>query len=259
MRVPKTCPECGSADSLILCGPGVERIEEEIKSHFSDARMVMFSSDLMDDPKLFSEYIERIERGMVDIIIGTQMVTKGYHFPNLTLVGVVDADLGLSGGDLRAAERTFQLLQQVAGRAGRAEKPGRVFLQTFHPENKVMQALCAGARDDFLMVEADERRAATLPPYGRLAGVIVSGKDENATRDFARALIVAAPASIPGIKIWGPAEAPIYRLRGRYRFRFLVQAERGVTVQKPIADWTASVPAPSSIDVRVDIDPQSFM
>lgn len=259
-RVPKHCPSCNAEDSLVLCGPGVERIEEEVKSHYPDARTMIFSSDLANDPKLLTESIAQIESGKIDIVIGTQMIAKGHHFPGLTLVGVIDADLGLSGGDLRAAERTFQLLQQVSGRAGRAEKSGRVFLQTFMPENKVMQALRANARDQFLAVESDERRAATMPPYGRLAGVIISGKDEGQTKTFAQDLLRAAPSSIvPGMKIWGPAEAPMYRLRGKFRFRFLVQSERGVIPQKTIADWIASTPAPSSIDVRVDIDPQSFV
>lgn len=259
-RVPKHCPSCNAEDSLVLCGPGVERIEEEVKSHYPDARSMIFSSDLANDPKLLIESIAKIESGKIDIVIGTQMIAKGHHFPGLTLVGVIDADLGLSGGDLRAAERTFQLLQQVSGRAGRAEKPGRVYLQTFMPDNKVMQALRANARDQFLAVESDERRAAIMPPYGRLAGVIISGKDEGQTKAFAQDLLRAAsPFVVPGMKIWGPAEAPMYRLRGKFRFRFLVQSERGVPPQKAIADWIASVPAPSSIDVRVDIDPQSFV
>ncbi len=259
-RVPKHCPSCNAEDSLVLCGPGVERIEEEVKSHYPDARTMIFSSDLANDPKLLTEWVAQIESGKIDIVIGTQMIAKGHHFPGLTLVGVIDSDLGLSGGDLRAAERTFQLLQQVSGRAGRAEKSGRVFLQTFMPDNKVMQALRANARDQFLAVESDERRAATMPPYGRLAGVIISGKDEGQTKTFAQDLLRAAPSTIvPGMKIWGPAEAPMYRLRGKFRFRFLVQSERSVPPQKTIADWIASVPAPSSIDVRVDIDPQSFV
>lgn len=258
MNVPKACPSCGDTGSLVACGPGVERIEEEVKLKYPDARTLILSSDLMDHPNEMVAAFDRVEARQVDIIVGTQMIAKGHHFPDLTLVGVVDADLGLAGGDLRAAERTFQLLQQVSGRAGRADKPGRVFLQTFMPENKVMQAIKAGGRDLFLEIEAQERQGARMPPFSRLVGVIVSGKDEELVKKTAQDLAKIAPHAT-GVVTWGPAEAPLYRVRGRYRMRFLVQADRQVAIQKAVAEWISRVNILSSIDVRIDIDPQTFL
>ena len=255
--LPKACPSCATEGSFVACGPGVERIDEEVKRKYPDARTVILSSDITDNPKELSGLLTDIEQGRVDVVIGTQMIAKGHHFPGLTLVGVIDADLGLSGGDLRAAERTFQLLQQVAGRAGRADKPGTVYLQTFMPENKVMLALKAGARDQFLEVEAAERQHAGMPPFTRLVAVIVSGSHEDTTKNCAQMLARNAPHS-DTVKTWGPAEAPIYRIRGKYRFRLLIQADRQINIQKSVAEWISSANIPSSVDVRVDVDPQTF-
>lgn len=255
---PAKCPSCGDADSLVPCGPGVERIAEEVKEHFPDARTLVLSSDLADQPQLLSDALTQIAQNKIDIIIGTQIVAKGHHFPNLTLVGVIDADLGLSGGDLRAAERTFQLLQQVSGRAGRADKPGRVFLQTYMPENKVMKTLAAGARDPFLKLEAAERQSAGMPPYGRLVGIIISAADEGKARAVAQELAKIAPDG-EGLRVWGPAEAPLFRIRGKSRFRLLVQAGRNVNVQKAVSEWVSHVKIPSSVTLRIDIDPQNFL
>jgi primosomal protein N' (replication factor Y) len=226
-----------------------------------------------------------IREGRVDIIIGTQIIAKGHHFPNLTLVGVVDADLGLQGGELRAAERCYQLLHQVAGRAGREAKKGRVMLQTFMPEHRIMRALvhchsdrpqgveesegyirslgCArddtvSGRDAFLQVEAAEREAAHMPPYSRLVGIIVSGRDEGQVVEVAKALGRCAPQG-GGILTLGPAPAPFARLRGKFRYRLLVQADKNLNVQKTIAAWVGSVKAPSTVRVYIDIDPQSFL
>ncbi len=258
MNQPKACPACGAEGSTVACGPGVERIEDEIKTHLPEARTLVLSSDLQTDAAQLTAALETIERGEVDIVIGTQMIAKGHHFPGLTLVGVVDADLGLSGGDLRAAERTFQLLQQVSGRAGRSQKNGTVYLQTFMPEHKVMQALAAYNRDGFLQVESNERQAARMPPYGRLAGIIVSGRDEGAVRMAAQDLARTAPV-VTGLRVWGPAEAPLFRLRGRVRMRLLVHADRGISVQDYVRSWIDLTKTSRNIDVRVDIDPQSFL
>ncbi len=259
IKIPAQCPACGEAGAMVACGPGVERVDEEVRAAFPPARTLILSSDRMDDPKVAAQAFDQIRAGQIDVIVGTQMIAKGHHFPNLTLVGVIDADLGLSGGDLRAAERVFQLLQQVAGRAGRADKPGRVFLQSFMPENKVMQALCAGARDAFLNVEAQERQGAHMPPFSRLVGVVISGKDETAAKKTAQDILRAAPPQDTQFRIWGPAEAPLYRIRGRYRFRFLIQTDRRIMPQKTIIEWLARVKIPGSVDVRVDVDPQSFL
>lgn len=259
IKMPAQCPSCGEAGAMVACGPGVERIEEEVHAAFPTARTLILSSDRMEDPKALAAAFDQIHAKNIDVIIGTQMIAKGHHFPDLTLVGVIDADLGLSGGDLRAAERVYQLLQQVAGRAGRADKPGRVFLQSFMPENKVMQALCTGTRDAFLNVEAQERQGANMPPFSRLVGLLVSGKDEGITKKTAQEILRAAPAQDARFRIWGPAEAPLYRIRGRYRFRFLIQADRRVMPQKTIMDWLSRVKIPAAVDVRVDVDPQSFL
>ena len=201
--------------------------------------------------------LDDIKNHKVDIIVGTQIIAKGHHFPGLTLVGVIDADLGLTGGELRAAERTYQLLHQVAGRAGREEKKGRVYLQTFMPEHKIMKALAVGERDKFLEVEAWERERANMPPYARLAGIIVSGRDEDEVKYFARELGKKAIRG-EGVQTLGPAPAPFARLRGKYRYRLLVRTDKNVQIQKTIHEWLAGVKIPSSLRVQIDIDPQSF-
>ncbi|MDD9900640.1 MAG: primosomal protein N', partial [Alphaproteobacteria bacterium] len=255
-RAPSTCPECKDEDSLVACGPGVERIEEEVKALLPDARTLVLASDIFTGADIHGA-IKKIENREIDVMIGTQLVAKGHHFPALTLVGIVDADLGLAGGDLRAGERTFQLLHQVAGRAGRAEKPGRVFVQTYMPEQPVIAALSKHDRDGFLAAEAEERECALMPPFGRLAAVIVSGQNEAQVDALCRKMIVNAPR-YDDITVLGPAPAPLAYLRGKHRRRFLVKTGRDVSVQKYMAGWLSAVKIPSAIQVKVDIDPQSF-
>jgi primosomal protein N' (replication factor Y) len=252
------CPACEARDSFVPCGPGVERLAEEALARFPDSRTEIFASDMVGTRRAAQAMVERIAAGDVDLIIGTQMAAKGYHFPLLTLVAVIDADLGLAGGDLRAAERTFQLLYQVAGRAGRAERPGRAMLQTFMPEHAVIQALASGDRDRFVEAEMASRRSAGWPPFGRLAALVVSGPDEAATDSVAKALARAAP-SIAGVKVLGPAPAPLSLLRGRHRRRLLVRCTRDIRIQHVLADWLVQVDIPASVRVQVDIDPYSFM
>ncbi|MFQ5765491.1 MAG: primosomal protein N' [Rhodospirillales bacterium] len=255
---PGHCPACEAAESFAACGPGVERLAEEVAATFPEARFRIAASDTMTGPKAAEALVREIEDHAIDLVIGTQIVAKGYHFPLLTLVGAVDADLGLSGGDLRAAERTYQLLYQVAGRAGRAERPGRVLLQTYMPEHPVMQALKAGDRERFLEAEAEGRRQAGMPPFGRLAALIVSGLDEAAVDAAARALGLAAPKA-GGIEVLGPASAPFALLRGRHRRRFLVKAAKDANPQGAIRDWLALVKVPGKVRVQVDVDPISFL
>jgi primosomal protein N' (replication factor Y) len=216
------------------------------------------TSDTLVGPHAIQTVIDEVRAHKVDILIGTQVMAKGHHFPMLTLVGVVDGDLGLGGGDLRAAERTFQMLHQVAGRAGRESRPGRVFLQTHMPEHPVMQALAAHDRDAFLAAEADQRRAMDLPPYGRLAALILSGEDERQVDKLARELARAAPQG-DDVLVLGPAPAPLALLRGRHRRRLLLKTARGVAVQPLLQSWLGSVPIPGTVRVQVDIDPYSFM
>jgi primosomal protein N' (replication factor Y) len=257
VRPPTRCPECEAEDSFAACGPGVERIAEEAIHRFPGARVAMMASDTVSGPHAAAEFVRQVADHEIDLLVGTQIVAKGYHFPMLTLVGVVDADLGLEGGDLRAGERTFQLLSQVAGRAGRAERPGRVLLQTFQPDHPVMRALVAGDRETFIAAEAECRRAAAMPPFGRLAALIVSGPDAQAVDEYARRLSRAAPA-IAGVQVIGPAPAPMALLRGRHRRRFLVKATRSVNLQNALRDWLAGCPAKQPLRVQVDIDPYSF-
>lgn len=257
-KPPQHCPECDAADSFAVCGPGVERIMEEVKEYFPDARIVLLASDTADNNETLGTVLQDIRDHKYDIIIGTQIIAKGHHFPSLTCVGVVDADLGLTGGELRAAERTYQLLHQVAGRAGREKKKGHVYLQTFMPEHRIMQALAAGERDKFLEVEAHERELAHMPPYSRLAGIIVSGRDERQVHDIAKALGQSAPQG-EGVQTLGPAPAPFARLRGRFRYRLLVRADKTIDIQKMIEAWVKSVKCPSSVRIQIDIDPQSFL
>ena len=258
VATPPACPECGVEHSLVPIGPGVERVQEEAAELFPDARRLVMASDSIPGPAAAAEAARRISAREVDLIIGTQIVAKGWHFPHLTLVGVVDADLGLSGGDLRASERTVQLLHQVAGRAGRAEAPGQVLLQSYNPEHPVMQALVANDLEAFLAEEKAQRLPGHWPPYGRLAALIVSSEDALEAARAARDLGLLAP-SLPGISVLGPAPAPLAMLRGRHRHRLLLKAERGVPVQPILRDWLAAARLPRSVRVQVDVDPVSFL
>lgn len=255
---PDACPECLTPDCLVACGPGVERIADEVAELFPDARTALVTSDTLNTPEKIGQFVAAAEEGLIDVIIGTQLVTKGYHFPELTLVGVVDADLGLEGGDLRAGERTYQQIAQVAGRAGRGEKPGEVLIQTRHPESAVISALAKGDRDAFYAAEAEARRDAGAPPFGRWAAIIVSSEDEAEARDTARAIGGTRP-SLPDVAILGPAPAPMALLRGRYRYRLLVNARRSAELQKIIRQWLGGLKFPPGIRVSVDIDPYSFV
>jgi primosomal protein N' (replication factor Y) len=257
--IPETCPNCGAEHSLVPCGPGIERIAEEIAERFPDARRVLLSSDLTPSISDLRETLREIEEREVDVIIGTQLVAKGHHFPGLALVGVVDGDLGLAQADPRAAERTFQLLNQVTGRAGRDSIPGRGLIQTYMPEHPVIQALVSGDRDTFLEREIEARREATLPPFGRLASLLVSASSREAAEAHARAVALAAPPAAK-IQVLGPAEAPLSVIRGRYRYRLLVKAAREADLQAYLRLWLSQVPkAKGDVRLVVDVDPYSFL
>ena len=255
---PEACPSCGTLDHLVACGPGVERIAEEAEKTFPDARIIVLSSDLMGVKRLRLE-LDAIARGDADIIIGTQLVAKGHNFPNMTLVGVVDADLGLANGDPRAAERTFQLLNQVTGRAGRTGKKSLGLLQTYQPDHPVMRAIVSGDRQAFYEREIEERERSGLPPFGRLGALIISAATRPEAENHARALRRAAPSS-PQISVLGPAEAPLALVRGRHRFRLLIHGTRKADIQGFIRAMLAEGPKErGSVRVQVDIDPQSFL
>jgi primosomal protein N' (replication factor Y) (superfamily II helicase) len=255
--LPPKCPSCDAEGALIACGPGVERVAEEFAQLFPQARVAIASSDTLHGPNETQAAIRAMAKGEIDVLIGTQIVAKGHHFPQLTLVGVIDADLGGSDGDLRARERTFQLLHQVAGRAGRAEKPGLVLIQTRNPSDAVMQALASGDRDAFYEQERVYRERAHAPPFGRLAALILSSHDAIAVTDAGRLLAKAAPAA-KGVKVWGPTPAFYHLLRGQTRERLLVQAEKNVDVQGYLRAWLAEVKLPGKLRLTVDIDPVSF-
>jgi primosomal protein N' (replication factor Y) len=258
MPPPKACPECGEEDSLVACGPGVERIADEVAELFPDARTAIVTSDTIWSPLRAAEFVGAMEAGAIDVVVGTQLVTKGYHFPNLTLVGVVDADLGLTGGDLRAAERSFQQIQQVAGRAGRGDKPGRVFVQTHDPDAPVIAALVKSDIAGFYAAETEARREAAMPPFGRLAAIIISAEDASEAESVARRIGHAAP-EVEGMAVFGPAPAPLAMLRGRHRQRLLVHAKRSLDVQDVIRDWLAGIEWNAKVRVSVDVDPYSFL
>ncbi|MEO0499072.1 MAG: primosomal protein N' [Pseudomonadota bacterium] len=257
--VPDACPECGETETLVPCGPGVERIAEEAAALFPDARLMLATSDTIGSPAKARALVDAVEAREIDILIGTQLVTKGYHFPDLTLVGVVDADLALKGGDLRAGERSFQQIVQVAGRAGRGAKPGHVFIQTHQPEAPVMTALVEGDADGFYAAEIEARREAAMPPFGRLAALIVSGEDEGAVAETARLLGRTAPRDADDVMILGPAPAPLSLLRGRHRHRLLAHAARRVDLDALLGGWLGAVEVPRGVRVTVDIDPYSFV
>ena len=259
LPIPEKCPKCGDLDSLVACGPGVERIAEEVAERFPDARVALLSSDLVPSLTEMREIIKRIEAGEADIIIGTQMVAKGHHFPQLATVGIVDGDLGLGQADPRAAERTFQLMHQVTGRAGRVLTAGRGFVQTYMPEHPVMQAIISGDREAFLAREIRQRQSAQLPPYGRLAAMIVSARDKELAQLYARDVARHAPPA-PRIEVLGPAEAPLAVIRGRHRWRLLVKAPRELDIQAYLRAWLGSLPKPpADLRLTVDIDPYNFL
>ncbi|PCH66323.1 MAG: primosomal protein N', partial [Rhodobacteraceae bacterium] len=257
--IPETCPSCGAEGKLAPVGPGIERLAEEAIALFPDARIATLSSDLFGSARALKAGIEDIAKGGTDIIIGTQLVAKGHNFPLLTLVGVIDADLGLQGSDLRAAERTFQLMRQVAGRAGRAEKPGQALLQTFQPEHPVIRATLSGDEEGFWKAEAEGRRMAGVPPFGRMAGIILSGSDAEAVFDLGNVLARNDGAlRAIGAQVFGPAPAPIARIRGRHRVRLLVKAAKDAPLQQALTRWIAPLRLKGDLRLSVDIDPQSF-
>ncbi|WP_082092785.1 primosomal protein N' [Devosia epidermidihirudinis] len=258
VRTPKVCSACGEADALIAVGPGIERVAEEAAARFPDARRVILSSDMGSNAQLRDRFSE-IERGEFDLIIGTQLVSKGHHFEKLSVVGVLDADLGLAHGDPRAGEKTFQILTQVAGRAGRASKTGKAFLQTYHPDHPVMRAMVTGDREAFYAHELQAREAGGLPPFGRLAALIVSANEHDVAMNYAKKLLSAAPMA-EGVRLFGPADAPIAMVRGRHRVRLLAQSGKDFDLSGYVRFWLASAEkVTGNLRVQVDIDPMSFM
>jgi len=258
-RRPDTCPNCGAAESLVAIGPGVERLQEEVLARFPASRTLVMSSDMLGGTERLRAELGAIARGEVDIIVGTQLVAKGHNFPGLSLVGVVDADLGLSHGDPRAAERTWQLLTQVTGRAGRVGQLSRGLIQTYAPEHPVVQALVSGDREAFYATEIETRRRGHLPPFGRLASIIVSAGDRYTAQAHARAMAMAAPLE-EGVRLLGPAEAPFAVLRGRHRFRLLAQSQSVGRLHDWLRAWLAKAPkARGTVSVAIDVDPMSFL
>jgi primosomal protein N' (replication factor Y) len=259
MPVPEACPQCAKTDTLAAVGPGVERLAEEVNTLFPGKRSIVLSSDLVESVDRLRAELDEVADGQFDIVIGTQLVAKGHHFPKLNLVGIVDADLGLANGDPRAAERTFQLLHQVAGRAGREEGRGYGFLQTHQPEHPVMRALISGDREAFYAKEIEQREKSGYPPYGRLAALIISGGDRHEAEGHARKIAAAAPLD-EAVRVLGPAEAPLALVRGRYRFRLLVKSPRAYDLSGYLRGWLANAPKTrGTLKLEVDIDPQSFL
>jgi primosomal protein N' (replication factor Y) len=254
---PTACPACGKEETFVPCGPGIERVAEEAAARWPDSKVVAVASDMLERPSTMAALVDAIEQRQIDIVVGTQVLAKGHHFPSLTLVGVVDADLGLASWDLRASERTHQLMHQVAGRAGRADSPGRVMLQTHDPNHPVLRAMTAGDTAAFLETEADARRSLGMPPFGRLVALILSGTSEHAVLEAGRDLARAAPTA-SGVEVLGPAPAFMALLRGRHRHRFLVKGPRNRLLQPLIRAWLNSVKLPSSVRVHIDVDPYGF-
>ncbi|MGE5156715.1 MAG: primosomal protein N' [Gemmatimonas sp.] len=259
MPRPHVCPNCAAEESLVAVGPGVERLQEEAASLFPNARTMVLSSDLITSMETMRSELNEIAEGRVDIIIGTQLVAKGHHFPRLNLVGVVDADLGLGNGDPRAAERTWQLLNQVIGRAGRDQGRGVGYLQTHQPEHPVMKALIACDREAFYASEVEARERTLYPPFGRLASLIISGGDRATAEGFARKLAATSPRD-ERVQLLGPAEAPLAVIKGRYRFRLLLKSARNFDLSDYLRHWLAAAPkATGNLKLEVDVDPQSFL
>jgi len=258
MPPPEECPKCHAKGSFVAVGPGVERLEQEAAELFPGARTLVLSSDLVDTVERLRQELDDVAQGRFDIVIGTQLVAKGHHFPKLNLVGIIDADLGLANGDPRASERTFQLLHQVVGRAGREEGRGYGFLQTHQPEHPVMRALIAQDREAFYAAEIEVRERTGYPPFGRLASLLVSGADKHATEAHARRIAALAPLH-EAVRVLGPAEAPLAVVRGRHRFRLLAKSPRGFDLSGYLREWLAAAPkAKGTLKLEVDVDPQSF-
>jgi len=259
MPLPAECPKCHATESFTPVGPGVERLEEEVAELFPGRRVLVLSSDLVESVERLRQELDDVAQGKFDIIVGTQLVAKGHHFPKLNLVGIVDADLGLGNGDPRAAERTFQLLHQVIGRAGREAGQGHGYLQTHQPEHPVMRALISGDREAFYSSEIALRERTGYPPFGRLASLVISGGDKHAAESHARKLASAAPQA-DDVRVLGPAEAPLAVVRGRYRFRLLVKSPRAFDLSGYLREWLAAAPKiKGNIKLEVDVDPQSFL
>jgi len=256
---PDHCPKCDAKDSFAPVGPGVERLAEEVGQLFPESRALVLSSDLVESVERLREELDDVAEGRFDIIIGTQLVAKGHHFPKLNLVGVIDADLGLGNGDPRAAERTFQMLHQVIGRAGREAGHSAGYLQTHYPEHPVIRALISGNRAAFYDREIESREATQYPPFGRLASLLISGADKHATEAYARRVASAAPHDVK-VRVLGPSEAPMAVVRGRHRFRLLAKSPRGFDLSSYLRDWRAAAPKPKgNIKLEIDVDPQSFL
>ena len=254
--LPEKCPQCGNTVSMR--GAGLERIEQEISVKFPNARTALVSSDTISSRESLARLVSKMENGDIDIVIGTQILAKGHHFPNLTLVGVVDADMGLFGTDFRAGEHTFQQLFQVAGRAGRGAFPGRVLLQTFQPEHPVINAICNGDRDEFMAMDMESRKMAQMPPYGQLIAVVVESNNESVLKKYCTQLAASAP-TLNGGKIMGPIAAQIYQIRNWYRMRFLVSGPARANLQPIVRDWLNKINAPANTRVKIDVNPQNFM
>jgi primosomal protein N' (replication factor Y) len=257
MPAPAVCPECGAAE-LSVSGIGVEKLNEEVATKFPDAKTAIVSSDTMQSRQAMERLVARMESGDIDLVIGTQILAKGHHFPNLTLVGVIDADMGLFGADFRSFEKTFQQLFQVAGRAGRGANPGRVLLQTYQPEHPVLRAICNCDRDGLMALDMDGRRLAKMPPFGQLIAVIVEAESEKVLQEFCAKLAGCAP-QINGGKILGPIPAQIYQIRNWYRMRFLVSGDQRAALQPAVAHWLKKVKAPANVRIKIDVAPQNFM
>lgn len=254
--LPDKCPECG--DTVSMRGVGLEKIQEEVNIKFPKAKTALVSSDTMLSRQALERLVDKMESGEIDVVIGTQILAKGHHFPNLTLVGVVEADAGLYGTDFRAAEHTFQQLFQVAGRAGRGEFPGRVLLQTYQPDNPVLKAICAGNRDEFMAGDMAARKSAKMPPFGQLIAVIVEAQKESVLNKFCKELADCAP-SANGAKIMGPIAAQVYQIRNWYRMRFLITGDVKSNLQALVKYWLTKVKVPANVRVKVDVGPQNFM
>lgn len=257
IKQPETCPKCQS-DEFASCGPGVERIAEEVQSYFPQYKSFLATSDHLNSPKKAQEFVKMVTDKQVDILIGTQILAKGYHFPDLTLVGILDADLGLDGGDLRAGEKTFQLLSQVSGRAGRAEKPGEVYIQTWNSVSPMMQYIQQQDRESFYQLELLQRTELSLPPFGRLTAFIFSSPDqdhaEKAAQQFKQLFQLPEKS-----RLFGPSPAPLFQLRGKYRFRLLLKTPKEVLPQKLIGPLLYKMQLPKDVKLQIDIDPQSFL
>lgn len=248
------CENCEEEDSFVTLGAGVERIHEEVKSLFPLSKTALMTSDSLNNQEESTKIIEKIINNEVDVIIGTQIIAKGHHFPNLSLVGIIDGDSSFNNANLRAGEKSFQLLTQVIGRAGREKHPAKIFLQSYNINNLVFKYIIEQNRDDFFNLEIQNRQIMQMPPFGKMIAIIFISKNEDLAINCGKMIVSHFPNQ-ENIEIFGPAPMPISKIRKNYYYRVLVKSDKKLNIQKLINNIISSFKTPNQVRIKIDVDP----